>query len=79
MGLPAWLLLFVAICLSAGRMIRAVLTGEARCGRRLCERTATPRLYWLVVGFDAAVFLLAAGLIASLAEPSALSVAVGAA
>lgn len=71
----AWLLLFAAICLSAARMIRAVLTGETRCGRRLCERTAAPRLYWLVVGFDVAVFLVAAGLIASLAEPTALSVA----
>jgi hypothetical protein len=77
MAFGAWLLLFAAICLSAARMIRAVLTGEARCGRRLCERAAAPRLYWLVVGFDVAVFLVAAGLIASLAEPAptALSVA----
>lgn len=73
----AWVLLFAAICLSAARMIRAVLTGEARCGRRLCERTAAPRLYWLVLGFDVAVFLVSAGLIASLAAapPAAVSVA----
>lgn len=68
MGVWAWLLLFVAICLSAARIIRSVLTGEARCGRRSCERVSAPGLYWLVVAFDATVFLACAGLIASLAE-----------
>lgn len=67
MGWWAWLLLFIAIGLSATRMIRSVLTGEARCGARLCDRVSAPGLYWLVVGFDVAVFLCAAGLIASLA------------
>lgn len=67
MGWWAWVLLFVAICLSAGRMIRSVLSGEAHCGARLCARASAPRLYWLVVGFDVAVFLGSAGLIASLA------------
>ncbi|CAN7596157.1 hypothetical protein LJR219_004485 [Phenylobacterium sp. LjRoot219] len=73
MGLWAWTLLFIAIGLSAARMIRSVLTGEARCGRRLCDRASAPSLYWLVVAFDVAVFLGSAGLIASwaAAAPSA--------